>query len=137
MNVGLSFHLQPFMPAIQAAKNSGGSWVAPLTWVTVKGVVLISSLWGAVSLSWLLLRVHRNLAEDLKLDFHGVCFTALAIAALPVAFTIYICGWWATGPCGGLWKSRRGDWAWKPMWFSQGFGITRNWPISIAMRTCS
>ena len=97
MNVGLSFHLQPFMPAIQAAKNSGGSWIAPLTWVTVKGVILISSFWGAMSLVWQLIRVNRTLAEDLKLDFHGICFTTSTIMLLPVAFVIFIFGWWATG----------------------------------------
>ncbi len=97
MNIGLSFHLQPFMPAIQLAKNSGGNWLTPFLRVMDSGLILIGSFWGAFTLVWVLLRVQREIREDLKLEFHGVCFTALAILFLPAAFLIYLWGWWALG----------------------------------------
>ncbi len=97
MNIGLSFHLQPFMPAIQFARNAGGNWLTPFLRVMDGGLILIVSFWGAFTLAWLLLRVRRELREDLKLEFHSVCFTALAIMILPAASLIYLGGWWALG----------------------------------------
>jgi hypothetical protein len=97
MNIGLSFHLQPFMPSIQFAKNAGGNWLSPFLRVMDGGLILICSFWGAFTLIWMLLRVHREIREDMKLEFHGVCFTALAIMFLPAAFLIYLWGWWALG----------------------------------------
>ena len=97
MNIGISFQLQPFMPAIQFAKNTGGNWFIPFTLVMVRGLILISSVWGAFTLGWALLRVGRNLRDDLKLEFHTVCFTAFAIMFLPAIFLIYLWNWWAIG----------------------------------------
>lgn len=97
MNVGISFHLQPFMPEIQAAKYSGGNWITPLLWVTVKGAILICTFWGAVTLTWLLLRKHSGLAKDAQWDLRVVSFTAIAIMLLPACFLIFLWDWWAIG----------------------------------------
>ena len=97
MNIGLSFHLQPFMPRIQAAKNGGGNWLDPFIHTMNAGVLVIGSYWGAFTLAWMVLKVQRSLREDLKMEFHGVCFTALAIMILPAAFLLYVGHWWMLG----------------------------------------
>lgn len=97
MNIGLSFQLQPFIPAIQAAQNAGGDWFNLFVRVMNGGLIVISSYWGAFTLGWMLLQVHDGLREELKLEFRAVCFTAVAILFLPAAFLIYIWSWWALG----------------------------------------
>jgi tetratricopeptide (TPR) repeat protein len=97
MNIGLSFHLQPFMPAIQAAQYSGGNWLNPFIHTMNSGLLVISSYWGAFTLAWTVLNVRRGLREDLKMEFHGVCFTAIAIMILPSAFLLYVGHGWVLG----------------------------------------
>ncbi len=97
MNIGLSFHLQPFMPVIQAAKNGGGNWLHPFVHTMNCGLLVIGSYWGAFTLGWSVLKARNNLRDDLKLEFHGVCFTAIAIMILPAAFLLYIGHWWVLG----------------------------------------
>src|SRR5688500_15000790 len=46
MNIGLSFQLQPFMPAIQAAKNSGGAWFMLFVRVAAVGLLAIATYWA-------------------------------------------------------------------------------------------
>jgi len=45
MNVGLSWKLQPFMPQVQAAQNSGMGWI-PSTSCLATGLFVISSYWA-------------------------------------------------------------------------------------------
>ena len=97
MNIGLSFQLQPFMPAIQAAKNGGGDWFNPFIHTMNRGLLVIGSYWGAFTLGWAVLNVRRSLREDLRLEFHGVCFTAVAIMILPAAFLLYVGHGWVLG----------------------------------------
>ncbi len=97
MNIGLSFHLQPFMPAIQSAQNAGINWLNPFIHTMNDGLLVICSYWGAFTLAWMVLKVQRSLREDLKMEFHSVCFTALAIMILPAAFLLYFGRWWMLG----------------------------------------
>jgi tetratricopeptide (TPR) repeat protein len=97
MNVGLSFELQPFMPAIQAAQNAGGAWVLLFVRVTAVGLLAIATFWAAVTLVWLILRVYLNLRPELRMEFRAVCFTSFALMGLPAAFIIYLNGWPAIG----------------------------------------
>jgi tetratricopeptide (TPR) repeat protein len=97
MNVGLSFELQPFMPGIQAAKNSGGDWLFALAVVWTTGLLVIGSVWGAVTMGWVVIGADREIREELRTEYRAVCFTAFAIMILPAAILILIFGWWAIG----------------------------------------
>lgn len=97
MNIGLSYELQPFMPAIQAAQNAGINWLNPFIHTMNSGLLVICSYWGAFTLAWMVLKVRHSLREDLKLEFHGVCFTATAIMILPAAFLVYLGQLWVLG----------------------------------------
>src|SRR5437899_1302553 len=59
MNLGLSWSLQPFMPQVQAAKNTGGSWVPEFLEVAGLGWAIICSYWAAATLSWVLWNAGR------------------------------------------------------------------------------
>ena len=52
MNLGLSWNLQPFMPQVQAAQNSGGNWFPAYLRVVAAGLFVICSYWTAVTLAW-------------------------------------------------------------------------------------
>ena len=54
MNLGLSWNLQPFMPQVQAAQNSGSGWFPAYLRVVAVGLFVISSYWAAVTLGWAL-----------------------------------------------------------------------------------
>src|SRR5437868_4047570 len=54
LNVGLSMYLQPFMPQVQAAQKSGGSWVGEYLRVLATGFILVCTPWGARTLACVL-----------------------------------------------------------------------------------
>jgi len=93
MNIGLSFELQPFMPAIQAAQNSGGSWFPIFLRVASGGLLIISSCWTATTLIWLLFRAHQDVEAELKMEFRATCATAVILMGLPAALLLYLGGW--------------------------------------------
>src|SRR5258708_9125610 len=49
LNVGLSLHLQPFMPQVQAARNAGGFWIAADLSVVLLRLFLVCTYLGAVT----------------------------------------------------------------------------------------
>src|SRR5512141_3173219 len=51
MNVGLSWTLQPFMPEVQAAQNSGAGWLPEFLRVLGIGFFIVSSYWTAGTLA--------------------------------------------------------------------------------------
>jgi len=97
MNIGLSFKLQPFMPAIQAAQNAGRDWFLLFLRVAGRGLLAIATFWAAVTLVWLLLRAYRALAPEFRMEFRAVCFTSFFLMGLPAALVIYLGGWPACG----------------------------------------
>ena len=97
MNLGLSFQLQPFMPSVQAAKNSGGAWFLTFLGVAGVGLLLIASYWAAVTVGWLLFRASRALEGVARTDFRALCFTCLVGTALPVLWLVWMGGWYTVG----------------------------------------
>ena len=97
MNIGLSLHLQPFMPAIQNAQNSGTVWFWTFLGVVGAGGLLIASYWAAVTLGWLLFRVSRAAEGVARSDFRSLCFTCVAGTALPVLWLVWVGGWYTIG----------------------------------------
>lgn len=97
MNIGLSFHLQPYMPSVQFAQNSGSVWFWTFLGVVGGGSLLIASYWAAVTLGWLLFRVGRRAEGEARSDFRSLCFTCLAGTALPVLWLVWVGGWFTLG----------------------------------------
>lgn len=93
MNIGFSFQFHAFMPAIQAAQNANQPWFALFLQALGIGFFLIASFWAALTLLWWLLRAYRQLAPELSLEFHAVCFTSFIIMILPVTALLYYGGW--------------------------------------------
>ena len=46
MNLGISWQLQPFMPQVQTAQNSGTNWIPAFLHVITAGLFVVSSYWG-------------------------------------------------------------------------------------------
>jgi hypothetical protein len=97
MNVGLSFTLQPFMPQIQAAQNSGGNWLGPFMVVLAAGMFVISSYWTAATLTWRLLLKRAGMDEDARHDFHALCGICFAAMIVPAILIVLVGGWSALG----------------------------------------
>jgi len=97
MNLGISFNLQPFMPGIQAAKNSGGDWLMLLAFVWTTGLLIIGSTWGAVTMGWIVIGTDRSLREELRTEYRATCFTAFAIMLVPALILVLLLGVWAVG----------------------------------------
>lgn len=87
-NAGIGF--PPIMPEIEAAKSSGGDWVAELMKVMGGGVWMIGSYWGAVTMGWLLgcifMRVDRR-------DFLTCCGT-WSLVLVPLGLVLFSWASW-------------------------------------------
>jgi hypothetical protein len=101
MNLGLSWHLQPFMPQVQAAQNSGSSWFPVFLHVTFAGLFAISSYWAAITLGWTLFTTGTELEGDNRSNFRALCLTSLAGMALPALGLIWLGGWMTLGVAAG------------------------------------
>ncbi len=97
MNFGLSFQLQPFMPSVQMAKNSGATWWPVFLGVVGVGIILIASYWSAVTVGWLLVRVGHGLPAEARADFRSLCLTCLVGTALPLLWLLWVGGWHTLG----------------------------------------
>ena len=87
MNLHLSWRLQPFMPQVQAARNSGGPWFPDYLEVIGYGGFLIGSYWTAVTLGWLLVSAAKAAEPEPRKDFrvfYRTCLLALSVPALLV-----------------------------------------------------
>src|ERR1051325_722889 len=77
LNVGLSFDLQPLMPQVQAAKNSGNEWFPEFLAVVASGLFIICSYWAALTLGWRLAVAGAGLEKEALSNFKGLCLTSL------------------------------------------------------------
>jgi hypothetical protein len=93
MNLGVSWHFQPFMPEVQAAKNSGGDWVPELFRVIGLGMFVLSSYWTALTFGWVLARTVRRLDSEARAKLKALGWLCVAAAALPVALLLFLGGW--------------------------------------------
>jgi len=83
LNVGLSWSLQPFMPEVQFAKNSGGPWYVSFFQVVGYGMFIVSSYWTALTLGWAVRKATVGIEGEPRSDFKGLCTTCLLGLCLP------------------------------------------------------
>jgi len=93
MNLGLSWQLQPFMPQVQAARNTGGPWVPDFIAVLSKGLFVISSYWTATMLAWILVRTAKAADPEPRKDFKGLCWTCVLGLGVPAGIVLLMGGW--------------------------------------------
>ena len=93
MNVGISWNLQPFMPQVQAAQNSGKGWLLEFVRVLVAGLFIISSSWAAGTLGWVLARAGAELTGQARTELNGLCLTCCIGMVLPAAGLVLLGGW--------------------------------------------
>ncbi|HEV2209229.1 MAG TPA: hypothetical protein VG167_10670 [Verrucomicrobiae bacterium] len=93
MNIGLSWNLQPFMPQVQAAQNSGTGWMPEFVFVVALGFFLISTYWGAGTLGWVLFSTAQVTDPEPRKDFKSLCRTCCLALCVPV-FCILVLGGW-------------------------------------------
>jgi hypothetical protein len=92
MNIGLSWNLQPFMPQIQAAQNSGTGWAAEFLKVMAKGLFIVSSYWSALTLGWALVGVIKGIEGEARDDFKALCWTCFIGMSLPCVGLVLLGG---------------------------------------------
>jgi hypothetical protein len=97
MNAGISFDVQPFMPQVQAAQNSGKSWIPVFLHVIAAGSFAIGSYWTAVTLGWILARASTGLGGELRSDFKGLCLASIFGMFLPALGIVLFGGWMLLG----------------------------------------
>jgi hypothetical protein len=93
MNFGLSWRLQPFMPEIQAAKNSGLPWFPEWFRVAGIGLFIVSSYWATGTLIWVLISTSRGVDPEPRKDFRGLCLTCGLGLGIPALLILLLGGW--------------------------------------------
>jgi hypothetical protein len=93
MNVGLSWNLQPFMPEVQVAQNSGGDWLPDFLRVVGIGLFIIASYWSAGTLGWTLAGVAAAMEEEARKDFKALCWTCCLAMIIPSLIILALGGW--------------------------------------------
>src|SRR5438552_15266106 len=83
MNIGLSWNLQPFMPDVQWAQNSGKPWFPDYLEVVGRGFFLISSYWAAITLAWSLWSAARKADRETLKSFKSLCWTCFLGMIIP------------------------------------------------------
>lgn len=97
MNVGISFNLQPFMPSVQLAQNSGTGWFFTFLGVAGAGLLIIATYWAGVTVGWNVIRTSRSVTKEAWDDFRALCGTCLIVTALPVLGLLWAGGWYTLG----------------------------------------
>jgi hypothetical protein len=93
MNYGVSWELQPFMPDIQAAQNSGDPWIPAYLRFLGKGIFIISSDWSTITLAWAIGQAALGLEESqARSDFKALCITSIIAMFLPAIGIFYLGG---------------------------------------------
>jgi hypothetical protein len=100
MNVGLFRWLQPYMPQVQAAQNSGAGWFPAYLRVLAAGWFVISSYWAAMTLGWLLLEAGRASEGGERAQFKGLCLSCFVAMLLPALLLAILGGWSLLGLAG-------------------------------------
>jgi hypothetical protein len=92
MNLGLSWNLQPFMPQVQAAQNSGSGWFPEYLRVVAVGFFVISSYWTAVTLGWALIEAGIRSEGDTRAQLKALCLTCFIAMIVPALIVLWIGG---------------------------------------------
>jgi hypothetical protein len=100
MNLGLpwlSWRLQPFAPAVQAAQRSGKTWFPIFATVCAAGFFVIATFWCAVTVIWSLGKALKKMDEPARIEFWGICLAGGLGLALPALFILWAGGRSASG----------------------------------------
>ncbi len=97
MNLGVSWSLQPFMPQVQAAQNSGGNWIPAFLRVLAAGLFIVSSYWTALTLGWTLVQAGRGLEAEPRSEFKALCWTCFIGMLAPAVIIVLLGGLRAGG----------------------------------------
>jgi hypothetical protein len=97
MNFGYSWALQPFMPQVQAALNSGTGWLAEFLMVVSAGMFVISTYWSALTLGWMLARAAAGLTDETLANLKVLCRNCLLGMLFPALIILLVGGWSAFG----------------------------------------
>jgi tetratricopeptide (TPR) repeat protein len=93
MNLGLSWNLQPFMPQVQAAQNSGSDWFPEYLRVLATGLFVISTYWTTVTLSWCLIEAGSGMEGDAQAQFKSLCLLCFIAMVVPALVLWFFAGW--------------------------------------------
>jgi hypothetical protein len=93
MNLGISWQLQPFMPQVQAARNSGGPWFPDFVEVLGSGLFIVSSYWAAATLGWFLVGTARAAEPEPRKDFKAFCWVCFLGLIVPALLVLLVGGW--------------------------------------------
>jgi len=93
MNLGLSWNLQPFMPQVQAAQNSGSDWFPEYLRVLATGLFIISTYWTSVTLSWFLIETGVGMEGDAQAQFKALCLLCFIAMVVPALVLWFFGGW--------------------------------------------
>lgn len=102
MNVGLGWNLQPFMPEVQAAQNSGAGWAAEFLHVLGRGFFIGGTYWTTVTLGWVLTSAAASLDEEKLKQFKGLCWICVMGLGIPALVLVLLGGWAMLGAAGAL-----------------------------------
>src|SRR2546426_578295 len=97
MNLGVSWSLQPFMPQVQAAQNSGGNWIPAFLRVLAAGLFIVSSYWTALTMGWTLAQAGRGLEVEPRSEFKALCWTCFIGMLAPAVIIVLLGGLRAAG----------------------------------------
>jgi len=92
LNLGLSFNLQPFMPEIQDAQNTGGKWALPFLRYAGYGFFIACSYWASITLVWVITRCCSGLTGQSRVDFKGLCVTSGIGMIIPALGLVWLGG---------------------------------------------
>ncbi len=94
--------VQPYMPSIQQAQNSGSPWGPPIVRVLAAGLFVICSYWAALALGWTVLTASRGLEDDARRTFRALCWTCVLGLCLPAGIMLLVGGWIMLGMSAAL-----------------------------------
>ena len=100
MNLGLSWNLQPFMPQVQAAQNSGSDWFPEYLRVVAVGLFVICSYWTAVTLGWAIVEASLGAEGESRAQFKALCLTCFIAMVMPALALVFFGGWAMLGLAG-------------------------------------
>jgi hypothetical protein len=102
MNIGISWNLQPFMPSVQIAQNSGGGWATEFLRVLAAGLFFLSSYWMTATLAWVLVSAGRAMDREARKDFTALCRLCALGLSIPALILLLLGGWLMLGLAGAL-----------------------------------
>ena len=93
MTVGISWSLQPFMPQVQIAQNSGRGWAAAFFQVLLAGLAVMGPTWTAATLGWAVAQAAAGIKDEARSEFKALCWTWGIGMALPALALVFFGGW--------------------------------------------